>query len=489
MRAIMSRNPFEFLTKEDVSLLVEKADRVGFRKNELILEEGSRRQGIFIVRQGTVRIERMHSGKNVAYVRLGPDEIFGEMSFVENQGASASVFADSDVDVDVIEGHHVNALLASVPGFGTRFYQSLAVTLAHRLRATSMLIPPLMVDETPQAKRSPEPATSEQDRHDQIPAALLSDAQTFRREMLKADRSLKNREISEQDAQKWVSQTCENINSALLKHVRQSPGLSKSIGACVFRETFPFFVLSKRFDRLYTKPSGYADNYTIDLLCGGEPDGTGRLGKFIDSWLMNLPLARAFKSRRAFVETAIRNEAQSKATENFSVTAVSGGMARELLNTCAAPYGSKISGVLLDSDPEALRSAEKMAQDLGISQRVTFLQENVMRLALGKGTTRLEPQHMIYSIGLLDYMEDSFAVRILNWIFDRLMAGGTAILVNFEPSNPDRPFMDHILDWQLFHRTADQIKQLFAQSSFSSAALEIKADDTQTQLFVMVRKV
>lgn len=486
----MSRNPFEFLTKEDLSLLVEKADRVAFRKDELILEEGSRRQAIFIVREGTVRIERTHSGKSVAYVRLGPGEIFGEMSFVENQGASASVVADTDMDVDVVQGHHVNALLASVPGFGTRFYQSLAVTLAHRLRATSMLIPPLMVDETPHAKRSPEPVVAEPHTPDQLPPELLSEIQGFRREMLKADRSLKNREISQEEAQKWVSETCGNINSALLRHVRRAPSLGKAVGACVFRETFPFFMLSKRFDRLYTKPRGYAADFqTIDLLCGGESDGAGRLGKFIDRWLMDLPLARAFRSRRKFITTAINSAAaKAKGSDGFTVTAISGGDASELLAALAGSAGSNVRVVFLDPDAEALNSATKAAQDLRVSGRVTFLQENPMRLVLGKGTTKLEPQNMIYTAGLLDYMEDEFALRLLNWLFGQLMPGGTAILANFEVSNPDRPLMDHILDWQLFHRTADQIRELVSRSSFSSSAPEIQPDDTGTQVFVVAGK-
>jgi len=111
-----------------------------------------------------------------------------------------------------------------------------------------------------------------------------------------------------------------------------------------------------------------------------------------------------------------------------------------------------------------------------------------MRLVLGKGATKLDPQHMIYSIGLLDYVEDEFALRLLNWLSGHLVPGGTAILVNFEASNPDRPLMDHILDWQLFHRTANQIKDLIARSSFSSSEPEIQPDDTGTQLFVVIRK-
>jgi CRP-like cAMP-binding protein/SAM-dependent methyltransferase len=486
----MSENPFQFLTKEDLNLLAEKADRVNCVKNELILEEGSRRQAIFIIRQGTVRVERTHSGRGVAYVRLGPGEIFGEMSFVENEGASASVYADSEVEVDVVAGHNVNALMASVPGFGTRFYQSLAVTLAHRLRSTSMMIPALMVEEVPQPKRSPVAAKPEEDLSGEVPASLLSEVQSFRRDMLKADRSIKNREMTEQQAEEAIVMTCSRIHDALSRHVRQAPGHSKAIGATVFREVFPFFMLSKRFDRLYTKPRGYAADYdTIELLTSGEREGTGRLGKFIDAWLLNLPFCRAFKSRIAFQNAALdRLATDISGDSEVRVTLLGGSTSREVLTNCLESGFSQQHVTCLDTDSEALHRARQRAGELHASDRLTVLQENVMRLALGKGALRLEPQHIICCAGLLDHAEDSFSVRLLNWIFDRLVPGGIVVLTNFADVNPDKVFMDYILDWQLFHRSAVRLNELFRSSSFSGCAPEIKSDDTGTQLLVMCVK-
>jgi len=485
----MATNPLEFLTKEDVNLLVEKADHIRFRPNELILEEGSRRQAIFILRSGAVRIERTYSGKGVPYVRLGPGEIFGEMSFVEHEGASASVYAETDAVVDVIEGHHVLALMASVPGFGTRFYQSLALTLAHRLRSTSMLIPPLMMEEIPQAKRTHDLA-AQQLHHDQLPPVLTSHLQEFRREMLKADRSLKNREITQEQAQEEINRACGNIRDALIRHVRQLPGLAKTIGAHVFRETFPFFMLSKRFDRLYTKPKGYATDYlTIELLCSGEPDGAGRLGRFIDRWLMDLPFCRAFRNRRMVVAAEVKKLAvQWKGSASISVASLAAGNARELLTVCKDRDLSFIRAVCVDSDPEALSSAAGIAKELRISDRLTLLQENLMSLILGRGAIALEPQHMVYSIGLLDYVEDDYAVRLLNWISDHLVPGGTLVLGNFETSNSDRPLMDYILDWQLIHRSESQIRDLFSRSNLADGKLEVKFDDTGTQLLAVCAK-
>jgi hypothetical protein len=45
------------------------------------------------------------------------------------------VVAVEPCEVKVIDGAHVLGLIESVPGFGTRFYRSLALQSAHRLRA------------------------------------------------------------------------------------------------------------------------------------------------------------------------------------------------------------------------------------------------------------------------------------------------------------------------------------------------------------------
>jgi extracellular factor (EF) 3-hydroxypalmitic acid methyl ester biosynthesis protein len=126
--------PTNFLTDSDWKLLLEKSQFVSYHDGEVILEKGSQRRAIFILEKGTIRIERS-PGEVIA--RRGQGAVFGEMAFLENSGASASVVADGQVDVSVIEEAQLNAMLSSISGLATRFYQTLAVTLAHRLREAS----------------------------------------------------------------------------------------------------------------------------------------------------------------------------------------------------------------------------------------------------------------------------------------------------------------------------------------------------------------
>ena len=68
---------------------------------------------------------------------LSAGDVFGEMAFLGDSTATAAVIAKDEVEVDVIWAHDLRQLVAAFPGFGTRFYRSLAVILAQRLRQTS----------------------------------------------------------------------------------------------------------------------------------------------------------------------------------------------------------------------------------------------------------------------------------------------------------------------------------------------------------------
>ena len=128
----------KYLNDEQRTELLSGAENCRYRENEVILSEGEQRSAIFLIKDGVVRVERGHMGFNVEVSRLHAGEIFGEMSFVEEFGASASVVADSEVDVDVIEEEHVRSLGSEDPAFYGQFYHSIAEILSRRLRETTV---------------------------------------------------------------------------------------------------------------------------------------------------------------------------------------------------------------------------------------------------------------------------------------------------------------------------------------------------------------
>ena len=128
----------KYLTDEQRTELLSSAEGCHYREDEVILSEGEQRRAIFLIKNGVVRVERGHMGFNVEVSRLHSGEIFGEMSFVEEFGASASVVADTDVEVDVIDEEHVKLLGSEDPAFYGPFYHSIAEVLSRRLRETTV---------------------------------------------------------------------------------------------------------------------------------------------------------------------------------------------------------------------------------------------------------------------------------------------------------------------------------------------------------------
>jgi CRP-like cAMP-binding protein len=129
---------FKFLNEDDESTLLGRAQRRDYHEGDAIVREGKRAQSLFILRSGTARVERSHGEFSVEISLLKEGELFGEMGFVEEFSASASVIAVGDCEVDLLGEELVQAAIDSDPSFAGRFFRSIAYILSRRLRATSV---------------------------------------------------------------------------------------------------------------------------------------------------------------------------------------------------------------------------------------------------------------------------------------------------------------------------------------------------------------
>lgn len=128
----------KFVSDEDEARLLAEAQHRRFADGEVIVREGGRSGSLFLLRSGEARVERMHESFSIEVSRLHAGELFGEMGFVEEFEASASVVADGACEVDEIDAARVHAMTAADPMFAASFYRSIADLLSRRLRATSV---------------------------------------------------------------------------------------------------------------------------------------------------------------------------------------------------------------------------------------------------------------------------------------------------------------------------------------------------------------
>jgi CRP-like cAMP-binding protein len=134
----LANNRLQFLTPNDWTLLGTKAKRLTFNLGEVIISEGSLGDALYIIRRGSASVELTSGKSNFKIADLGSDDICGDMAFLERGTSSATVVAKVDlVEVDAIQASDLRELFEIHPGLASRFYKSLAVVLARRLRETS----------------------------------------------------------------------------------------------------------------------------------------------------------------------------------------------------------------------------------------------------------------------------------------------------------------------------------------------------------------
>ena len=126
-----AKDGLAYLTPNDWALIVDKALRVRFDKGQSIIQMGKRPKGVYLLLKGTAKVEI--PSQNTFRV-VGPGEIFGEMSFLEDAPASANVIADTPAEAYQIDHLTLQQLFELFPHLGSRFYRSLATNLSRRLR-------------------------------------------------------------------------------------------------------------------------------------------------------------------------------------------------------------------------------------------------------------------------------------------------------------------------------------------------------------------
>jgi CRP-like cAMP-binding protein len=126
-----SKHGLVYLTANDWALIADKASRVHFKKGQGLIQSGEKANGVYLLLKGTARVKI--PPQPVAPL-IGPGEICGEMSFLEEAPASTTVVAEGEVDAYHLNRATLESLFELYPHLASRFYRSLARNLSRRLR-------------------------------------------------------------------------------------------------------------------------------------------------------------------------------------------------------------------------------------------------------------------------------------------------------------------------------------------------------------------
>ena len=444
-----------------------------------IIREGVEPDALYIIMEGLVGIFVASMG-DMCIARLGPGELLGDISFLENIPASASVIALENTNLLIIPRKDLESKLTHDSGFSARLHRALAIISSRRLRMRERAFGRVL---------------HERDHGDSVAMPMwqkISDRMDkFKSLMQNADReALKNENIVPQEfansAETGFLELNNAVHEAIDDDAPENMHIKDEVGTSLQRELLPYLLLSRTAERMYAKPRGSTVDYlTVKWICENKPEGIGRIGPLLDRCFLDLPMLKAVRNQPKLIGDEIRKAIGMKQDSCLRITCLGCGLAEEIFDVFMELHDpSCLRVTLIDIDFQALASVSERLDKKQLAAHVKIHNANLVYLATGRQDLDVSGQDLVYSAGITNYFDDKIVVSLMNYIHTIMDPGGRVLLGNFHTGNPNRAFMKYVLNWHIFHRTEDDMHRLFALSSFKRECTEIVFEEEGINLFV-----
>ncbi len=466
----------EVLPEYVLSWLVRRGAERRLSAGELLLPAGARNTSLFMVLDGLLGVtEANAAGGRIAHITAGG--IAGELSMFADEPVGSAVVAEEPSLVLEIGRPVLQEKLDHDHVFAADFYRVMLTYAARLLRENDVRLRAAVQEAKTNGARHP----------------LLAQAQEqidlFKKTMVDLDKeALKSGEITEERYRQFSTQAGELMRVCHTVLGADSPlddVTRQRISSHLQHEMLPYVLTTETAERFYSKPRGYAGDYlAIHKIYANKPSGTGRLGPIVDRMFLEAPPSVAVRNRRSLIAGEIVSTVRAKQQGTARVLCLASGPATEVFDAFDSLQDrGRLSATLMDIDLHALAFVDERRAAHRLSAQVTLVNENLIALFLGRRQTRLEPQDLIYSIGLIDYLNDKLVAKLLQYVHENLAPGGRVILGNFHPANPAREFMDSVLEWNLIHRTEEDMNRLFRNSPFNRPCSRVQYEQEGIDLF------
>jgi len=159
---------------------------------------------------------------------------------------------------------------------------------------------------------------------------------------------------------------------------------------------------------------------------------------------------------------------------------VASGPARDLFDFFSAKNNSTMFFDNVEFDPLAISYAKNLCKEF--LENIEFLHTNAFDFTTDK------KYQLIWSAGLFDYLNDKKFIFLLNHLTPLLENDGELVVGNFSNDNPTRAYMELIGDWQLQHRSADQLVSLAKACNFKDSDIRIGREPEGVNLFLHLKR-
>jgi len=244
--------------------------------------------------------------------------------------------------------------------------------------------------------------------------------------------------------------------------------------------------------RCYYKPAGYPGDYKImNYGYDPRPEGDTVAQKFLH--LLGMSASRFVITRMETVASLIADYAAARGSEGgeFTVTSVGAGPAREIKDLLElAPENTRWRINLVDQEPAALDYAFDSVARLSERDRLSVRGLNISfreMLRPSSDNTVFVGNDVIYSSGLVDYLNPLLAQRFVKRLYDFVKPGGQVIIGNVNNLETGRIWpLEYVTDWSLYFRNEDEMRAMACD--IPGAKVSVVSDPLEAIYFLVVEK-
>ncbi len=225
--------------------------------------------------------------------------------------------------------------------------------------------------------------------------------------------------------------------------------------------------------------SGFDSGRSLDYVYENRPQGSSRLGRFVDANYLRSIGWRGIRQRKANLETALREVIEKLVQDGSAIRIldVAAGAGRYVLETMRSLPKIQMSAILCDNEDENVTAARALAEEFGLQDRVLARRADAFDRA---GVASLAPRATIGIVsGLYELFPSNDAVlQSLGGLAGAIQPGGYLIYTN-QPWHPQLEFIARVLRnregkrWIMRRRTTAEIDELVRLSGFEKCAMQI----------------
>jgi uncharacterized membrane protein len=128
---------FQYLDDEEREVLAQQLDAVSLPAGQLVFQVNDPGGTMFVIRTGSVEVFfKDDTGERIVLETPGPGEVFGELSFLDGGGRSASVVVVEDLEALAVDRDDLDHLFRIHPEAGL----DVITAMGNRLRRTVQLL-------------------------------------------------------------------------------------------------------------------------------------------------------------------------------------------------------------------------------------------------------------------------------------------------------------------------------------------------------------